>query len=235
MSIAENIRRVEESVAKAALRAGRCEDSVRIMGVSKFFSREAVDVAREAGLRLFGESRVQEAESKFDFLKLAEREGKYRDFELRLIGSLQRNKAKKAVELFDGIDSIDRLELIECLGGLTASRIKPLNVLLELNSGEEQKGGFRGEDELRRAVERVLEFGGLKLCGLMTVAPLSNNTQVARNAFRSLFSVKEKLALEFGAEYFFEVSMGMSGDYEIAIEEGATLVRIGTAIFGERV
>jgi pyridoxal phosphate enzyme (YggS family) len=229
MQIGENIKKIKENIADAARRAGRREDEVKLMGVSKFFPREAVEAALQSGLTLFGESRVQEAMQKLSGLRGADC-----GFELHLIGALQRNKAKNAAMFFDGIDSLDRLEIIQSLGELTTGCKKRLMVLLELNSGEEQKGGFRGQDALKHAAELVLGFNGLKLCGLMTVAPFSGDKKIVRAAFRALANARRMLCAEFGEEHFPVLSMGMSGDYEIAIEEGSTLVRIGTAIFGER-
>lgn len=199
------------------------------MAVSKFFSREAVTEAREAGMDLFGESRVQEALAKFPPQK--DRDAKIK---LHLIGALQRNKAKHAVSFFDSIDSVDRDELIDTLGELTAGRENPLMILLELNSGEAQKGGYRDENALFNAAERVLRHKGLVLRGLMTVAPLSDDEKTVRTAFRRLAGAQKRLSAEYPGCDFSTLSMGMSGDYRIAIEEGSTLVRIGTAIFGER-
>jgi pyridoxal phosphate enzyme (YggS family) len=197
------------------------------MGVSKFFPRSAVEEAKTAGLVLFGESRVQEAETKFPDLVES-------NIELHLIGSLQRNKVKRALALFSMIESVDRNELIDELGKLTAEQEKTLKVLLELNSGEVQKAGFRSEPELFEAMEKIALYRGLNVCGLMTIAPNTEDKKIVRKAFRRLAIIRQKIAKDFPQYDFSILSMGMSGDYTIAIEEGSTLIRVGTAIFGER-
>jgi pyridoxal phosphate enzyme (YggS family) len=199
------------------------------MGVSKFFPREAVDEAWRAGLTLFGESRVQEAAVKF---------AGFRDsmpgVELHFLGGLQRNKAKKAAAFFDAIQSVDRDELLDALAAESAGRERPLEILFEFNSGEAQKGGYRSEKELFNAVERALHVPSLQIRGIMTIAPLSADKEDTRKAFRRLARLGEKLRGAFPEADFSVLSMGMSGDFPLAIEEGSTLIRIGTAIFGER-
>jgi pyridoxal phosphate enzyme (YggS family) len=199
------------------------------MGVSKFHSRERVEEAWNAGLVLFGENRVQEASEKFAGFAQS-----HPGVELHLIGSLQRNKAKAATSLFDCVESVDRDELVVSLGKLSAARSVPLAVLFELNSGEASKSGYPDADSLFRAAEAALAFPSLKIRGLMTMAPLTDDRNVMRRAFRSLAKVRDRLQAEFPECDWSCLSMGMSGDYEIAIEEGSTLVRIGTAVFGER-
>jgi pyridoxal phosphate enzyme (YggS family) len=228
MSIYDAIRRIENEVNEACVRAGRGTDEVRLMAVSKFHPRAAVDEALSAGVRLFGESRVKEALEKFDGRAAAD------GAELHLIGTLQRNKAKVAARLFDCIESLDRDELIDELGGLCAERTRPLPVLLELNSGEDAKSGYRGLDSLLRAAERVLTHKGLELSGLMTLAPFSDDAGLVRPAFRNVANAKKAIEERFGECRLSMLSMGMTNDFKIAIEEGSTLVRIGTAIFGER-
>jgi pyridoxal phosphate enzyme (YggS family) len=151
-----------------------------------------------------------------------------------MIGSLQRNKAKPASALFDCVQSVDRDELITTLGGIAAGREPPLNVLLEMHTGEESKSGYPDTDALCRAVELALSFPGLALSGLMTMAPFTKNIPAVRKSFRTLVSARERLAARFPEVGFSCLSMGMSNDFEIAVEEGSTLVRIGTAVFGER-
>jgi pyridoxal phosphate enzyme (YggS family) len=199
------------------------------MGVSKFHDSLAVEEAWQGGIRLFGESRVQEAVRKFTDFKPAHPGG-----ELHLIGSLQRNKARIAAALFDGIQSVDRDELIAELGDLTAEREDPLMILLEVHTGEAAKAGYSGTDSLCRAVERALAFPSLKIGGLMTMAPYTDDEKLIRASFRSLVAAKRTLESRFPACDWSCLSMGMSNDFEIAIEEGSTLVRIGTALFGER-
>jgi pyridoxal phosphate enzyme (YggS family) len=199
------------------------------MGVSKFHSREKVEEAWNAGLTLFGENRVQEASGKFEGFAQS-----HPGAELHLIGSLQRNKAKTAVSLFDCVESVDRDDLLVSLGNLGAVRDIPLSILFELNSGEASKSGYPDEDSLFQAAEKALAFPSLTIRGLMTMAPLTDDSAEIRRAFRSLARARDRLQSRFPECDWSCLSMGMSGDYEIAIEEGSTLVRIGTAIFGER-
>jgi pyridoxal phosphate enzyme (YggS family) len=200
------------------------------MAVSKFHEWPSIEKAAAAGIRLFGESRVQEAARKF--MGFRER---CLNAELHLIGSLQRNKVKAAVGLFDCIESLDRVELVLELGRITRDRgTNPLPVLFELNAGEESKSGFRDEDALCAGVEAAQGFSGLLPSGLMTMAPFTVEEKPVREAFRKLVKMQARLRLTF-PEYGWDcLSMGMSGDFKIAIEEGSTLVRIGTAIFGDR-
>jgi pyridoxal phosphate enzyme (YggS family) len=233
--IAPAIAAVRERIAAACARSGRRAEDVRLMGVSKFHPAEAVEAAREAGLALFGENRVQEAAAKFDGGAFREN---HPGTELHLIGSLQRNKAKTAAFLFDCVQSVDRDELIAELGkhapGRAERGLAPLDVLLELNAGEESKSGYASGDALLRGAEKLLAAPGLVPCGLMVMAPLTGDAVVIRRAFRSLAGLQAKLEARFPEGDWRCLSMGMSGDFEIAIEEGSTLVRIGTAIFGER-
>jgi pyridoxal phosphate enzyme (YggS family) len=228
MNIAERIEDIQNRIEKAALRAGRKAEETALMGVSKFHSADAVREALKAGLALFGENRVQEAGEKFPSLRETCR------LELHMIGSLQRNKAKTAAALFDCVESLDRDALVTALGGVTAERESPLRVLLEMHTGEESKMGYPDEDSLCRAAELVLSFPGLKLSGLMTMAPYTQEAGIIRRSFRTLVKARDRLASRFPGTDVSCLSMGMSNDYEIAVEEGSSLVRIGTAIFGER-
>jgi pyridoxal phosphate enzyme (YggS family) len=237
MSIAENLEAIEGRIAQACLRCGRKREEITLMGVTKFQSVEAVDEAWRAGLRCFGESRVQEAAAKFEGF----REG-HPDTELHLIGALQRNKAKPAALLFDCVDSLDRESLAAELAKYTAARGSPLSVLLEFRTGEDSKSGFTSFDDLFRTVELILACPSLSIRGLMTIAPNTREDKVVRAAFRRLAEVRQELEQRFPAEgrptegrAWSCLSMGMSADFEIAIEEGSTLLRIGSAIFGERI
>jgi pyridoxal phosphate enzyme (YggS family) len=196
--------------------------------VTKFAPAEAVDAAWQAGLRCFGESRVQEAAAKFTKPVV--------QGELHLIGALQRNKVKLAVSLFDCIQSVDRETLTAELVKHTAGRNSPLPLLLEFRTGEDSKSGFTDTDELFRAVERILACPSLRIRGLMTIAPNTGEDRVVRSAFRRLVQVRQELERRFPADrHDWEcLSMGMSGDFETAIEEGSTMLRIGSSIFGER-
>ncbi|MDR1420846.1 MAG: YggS family pyridoxal phosphate-dependent enzyme [Treponema sp.] len=227
MTVVSNLLRIEERLSEACLRSGRKREEVRLMGVTKFHDRAAVEEAWRAGLRLFGENRVQEAREKFDGFRES-----HPGAELHLIGSLQRNKAKSAALFFDCVESVDRDALIAELGGISAG--KELRVLLELHTGEESKRGFPGEDSLLRAAERVLSFPGLKPAGIMTMAPFTTGEAPVRAAFRAARKARERLEAAFPQNDWSCLSMGMSNDFEIAVEEGSTLVRIGTVLFGER-
>ena len=233
--IAARLKQIEENIEAACLRCGRNRQEIKLMAVSKFHPLETIESASEAGLRLFGESRVQEGKEKFSlFWEKYPRDG---SVELHLIGSLQRNKAKAAALFFDCIQSVDRYSLIDDLGALTANRDSPLMVMLEYHTGEETKAGFEDQDSLFMAAERVLSFSGLLPVGLMTMAPFTDDEKAIRASFRKLVAAKGELEKRFAnkaAGHWSCLSMGMTSDYEIAIEEGSNLVRIGTAIFGER-
>ena len=229
--IAENIERIEERIVNACIRCGRKREEITLMAVTKFHGIDAAEEAWKAGIRCFGESRVQEAAEKF-----GARGGRFPGAELHLIGNLQRNKAKTAVSLFDCIESLDREELAKELAK-HASREVP--VLLELHTGEESKSGFADPDGLCRAFETISACPSLTVRGLMTMAPNTSDEQPVRAAFRKLAQARRELERRFppaeiGRHSWSCLSMGMSGDFELAIEEGSTLIRIGSAIFGER-
>lgn len=234
MSITENLLLIEERIQNACRRSGRNRNEIRLMGVSKFHNPEAVEEAWRGGLRLFGESRVQEALEKFTGFRES-----HGGAEIHLIGSLQRNKARAAVSLFDCIQSVDRDSLIRELGKASVNREEALGILLEFHTGEESKSGFSGEENLFRAVEAVLSCPKLRIQGLMTMAPFTGDKGLVRASFRRLVKARNALEARFpgGREKRCRwdcLSMGMSGDFEIAVEEGSTLLRIGTGIFGER-
>jgi hypothetical protein len=202
------------------------------MGVSKMHPAEALAEAAGAGLILFGENRVQEFEAKR--LRIAELG--LGGVEVHLIGHLQANKTGKAAEMFDGVDTVDSLRVAERLNDAAGKLGKSLPVLVEVKlSDEPNKAGVAPEDpELSVLLERLPELSHLAMQGLMTIAPLDENPETARACFRRLRTLRDELARQFGRLNFDELSMGMSGDFEIAIEEGSTLVRIGTALFGAR-
>ncbi|MGA9505427.1 MAG: YggS family pyridoxal phosphate-dependent enzyme [Terriglobales bacterium] len=231
MSIAENIARVRERIAAAAQRAIRSPDEVKLMGVSKTFSAELIREAYAAGLRVFGENRVQELAGKADAL---------RDLpgaEWHLIGHLQTNKAAKATELFDAVDSVDSVRLAQKLNGFAASAGKTLPILIEINvGGETAKSGLAPTStELDQILQGALQWANLKIQGLMTVPPYSEDPEGSRPYFSQLRKIRDTIAARGLPNISPAVlSMGMSHDFEVAIEEGATCVRVGTAIFGER-
>ena len=226
LDILNRLKVLEEKIEEACLRSGRRRDEVRLMGVSKFMSLEVVKQAYNGGLRLFGESRVQEGMEKFASFREA-------GLELHFVGPLQRNKAKKAAAFFDCIQSVDRDSLIDELGALTRERQNPLMVLLEYHTAEDTKTGFKGHDSLFRAAEKLLSFPGLLPSGLMTMAPFTGEEAAIRSSFRRLFEAGAELKKRFPEASWSCLSMGMTGDFQIAIEEGSTLIRIGSAIFGE--
>jgi PLP dependent protein len=224
-TLAANLAVVRSRIAEAARRAGRDAQSVRLMAVTKGFPSETVLEALEAGATLFGENRVQEAEAKFTGLA-----GRC---ETHLIGHLQTNKARAAAALFHCVQSIDSVHTAQALSSRCEERGRSMDILLELNtSGEQSKSGFAGPGELAAALAEVEKLPGLRVRGLMTVGPLTDDTAAVRGAFASLRSAFENLAA--GRAGFDTLSMGMSSDFEIAVEEGATLVRLGTALFGPR-
>jgi pyridoxal phosphate enzyme (YggS family) len=227
MFIAGNIARLEERIQKACGSAGRKREEITLMGVSKFIPVNLIDEAYRSGIRCFGESRVKEAAEKFETFK-----GGHSESRLHLIGSLQRNKAKQAALLFDCIQSADREELIVELAKHSPQRQEPLEIMLELRTGEETKSGFNGMETLFKAAELVLSCKNLKLTGLMTMAPFTKDTALIRSSFRQLVNVRDELEKRFPGNRLC-LSMGMSNDFEIAIEEGSNLLRIGTAIFND--
>ncbi len=230
VSIKDNIQRILDNISEVELRTGRSQGAVRLMAVSKFHSVSEIISATNAGQVLFGENRVQEAVSKFSELKISAPV-----FELHIIGSLQRNKVKNAVEIASCIQSLDRMELAVAIEKHAAAANKIMHVLIEFHTGEDSKSGFTSVDEMYKTMDYVFtECPHIRLDGFMTMAPLSNQISVIRNSFRKLFHISEAAKRRYPNVPLPELSMGMSHDYEIAIEEGSTMVRLGTAIFGPR-
>jgi len=214
-----NLGRVQEAVARACARAGRSPDDVLLIAVSKTMDVERVRLAIAAGVAALGENRVQEAKEKIEALG--------RPVPWHLIGSLQTNKARDAARLFDWIHSVDRLELAQELSRRAHGVERTLNVLLQVNLGDEPQKGGVAPAELKRLHEVVAALPNLKVRGLMAIPPATLQPEQARPFFRQLRELRDQLGLE-------HCSMGMSADFEVAIEEGATMVRVGTAIFGPR-
>ncbi len=197
------------------------------MAVTKGFPREVVEEAISAGITLFGENRVQEAEQKYSEISGV--------FELHLIGHLQRNKARTASGLFACVQSIDKEETAAALEARLADRGRSMDILLELNtSGEPSKSGFRSREGLLGFLDLLGRMPHLRLRGLMTVGPLGGDPAAIRRSFSALRELFTEIKARSSFSAFDTLSMGMSGDFETAIEEGATLVRIGTALFGPR-
>jgi len=225
-------------VEAACARAGRARRDVRLMAVSKGHPASAIVEAVEAGVTLFGENRVQEFERKRSELEAlgVHVEAASQGIDVHMIGHLQSNKSAKAVEVFSAIDTVDSLRLAERLNEAAAKSRRALPVFIEVKlSGEAAKTGFDPAGrELQELLERTPDLSNLNVRGLMTVPPFDDNPETARNCFRRLRELRDELARRRPKLDFTELSMGMSGDFEIAIEEGSTLVRIGTALFGAR-
>jgi pyridoxal phosphate enzyme (YggS family) len=250
-AIAENLERIRERVARAAKRAGRRVEDVTIVAVSKTFPFEAIRAAYDAGLRHFGENRVQEWESKR--ARVADLEATW-----HLIGHLQSNKARRAASLFDRVDSVDSLALAKKLDAAVvedgtesaaisseksrrdaaatksgAANGKRLRVLIEVRLGDESTKSGVAEADLAILAEGVMGLANLELLGLMTIPPFLDDPERVRPYFSKLHGLREDLVGRMGRQLPV-LSMGMSHDFEVAIEEGATEIRVGTALFGER-
>jgi pyridoxal phosphate enzyme (YggS family) len=218
---------VQQEIAETADRVGR-RDEVRLVAVTKTFPADIVRQAYDAGQRLFGENRVQEAADKIDALSGLP------ELEWHLIGHLQTNKARQAAECFSMVESVDSVRLATALDGRAARIDRVLPVLLEVNvSGESSKSGF-DPDALPGAVEEIAALDHLEIRGLMTVAPLVEDAEDTRPVFRRLRELRDDMRERYRLERMDQLSMGMSGDFLVAVEEGSTLVRIGRAIFGAR-
>lgn len=221
-----NLAAVQERIADAARRAGRREDAVLLVAVSKTIEVERVRAAIEAGVPALGENRVQEAREKIAAI------GRPRPW--HLIGHLQTNKVKDALECFDLIHSVDRLPLAEAISRRATEAGRRVDVLVQINVGEEEQKGGVPAAGLRPALETMAALPGLRLRGLMAIPPLPQDPEDSRPYYRTMRKLLDDArGWGLGAELQ-ELSMGMSGDFEVGIEEGATIVRVGTAIFGPR-
>ena len=225
MAVAENLADIRARIHAAARRVGRNENEITLVAVSKTFPVAAIREAHAAGLRHFGENRVQEAEAKRPLLADL-------DATWHFIGHLQSNKARKAVQFFDRIDSVDSVTLAQKLNEAAAQIAGKIEVLIEVHTGEATKSGV-SENDLPALAEKCSRLEHLNLRGLMTIPPYKDNPEAARPFFARLRELRAKTAAQIGRPLPI-LSMGMSHDFEIAIEEGATEVRIGTALFGER-
>jgi pyridoxal phosphate enzyme (YggS family) len=224
-SLQENLESVRERIASAAERAGRNVSEIELVAVSKTHPAEVIREASEAGQVLFGENRVQEALAKIPLLP-----GKLR---WHLIGHLQSNKVRKALPHFELIHGVDSVDLARDIDRIAAEEGFFPRILLEVNvSGEGSKHGF-DPSVLERHLEQLLALPRLQIEGFMTMAPLAPEAEASRPHFCFLRELRDRLAQTSGIP-FPTLSMGMSGDYEVGVEEGATLVRVGSAIFGGR-
>jgi PLP dependent protein len=231
LSIADNLAQVRQRIAEAVRRAGRRPDEIALMAVTKTFPPEIIRQAYAAGQRLFGENRVQEFAEKVP--ALANLPG----IEFHLIGHLQSNKAAKAAQIFAGIDSVDSLHLAEKLNVAAKNNAKRLPVLIEINvGGEDAKSGVAPDSpELEALLSAAPRLENLEFRGLMSIPPFTEDPEAGRPYFRTLRQLRDHIAARgLPAVSMHVLSMGMSHDFEIAIEEGSTCVRVGTAIFGSR-
>lgn len=222
----KNLQQIEARISDACTRAGRDRTTVTLMAVSKRQPPEQIQEALDLGLRLFGESRVQETREKLHLFP--------DDAVIHLIGHLQRNKARDAAEMYHAVQSLDAVRTVTALESRLAENGRTLPVMIEVNtSGEESKQGVTSFDQLQTVAAAVLESQHMSLRGLMTIGPISRDEARLRHAFSGLRDFRDRLtgSLEVPLP---ELSMGMSNDLEAAILEGATLVRVGTALFGDR-
>ena len=227
MSIADNLAHLHEQITEACRRANRSTNDIVLMAVSKVHPVEMIVEAYAAGQRLFGENRIQEFQEKSPHVKGLS------GAEFHLIGPLQSNKTAKAAELFDAIDAVDSLKIAQRLNTAAAALGKKLPVLVEVKlSHEESKHGLAAE-ELPSLLAAMDELASIETVGLMTVPPWSEDAEVARPYFRELRKLRDESAVRFPRVA--QLSMGMSNDFIVAIEEGSTCVRVGTALFGRRV
>jgi pyridoxal phosphate enzyme (YggS family) len=224
--ISSNINAIKQKIAAAAQRAGRDPLSIKLMAVTKTVEPERIGTAIEAGLTMLGENYVQEAKDKITII--GDRA------QWHMIGHLQTNKAKYAVKLFDYVHSVDRLELAQELDKRAGQINRKLSVLIEVNSGEESKSGIEKTQALE-LVRQVAHLPNLTLRGLMTMAPYSDNPENSRPYFKALRDLRDDIdRASITGISMEELSMGMTDDFEVAIEEGATIIRVGRAIFGKR-
>jgi pyridoxal phosphate enzyme (YggS family) len=224
-SIAENLERVREQIAQAATKAGRAVENIELVAISKTHEAAKVREAFEAEQTLFGESRVQEARVKIPELPS--------NLRWHFVGHLQKNKIRHALPLFELIHSVDSLALAQDVNRIADEDGLHPRVLLEVNvAGEGSKFGFTPE-KLREDLENLLALSRLSILGLMTIPPIADEAEASRKYFVQLRELRDQLQMEFHVDLA-QLSMGMTRDFAVAVEEGATLVRVGTAIFGER-
>lgn len=225
--IINNLERIKKEIEKETLKYNRTPGSVELLAVSKTKPLEALLEAYEGGQRLFGENRVQEAVVKVPAMP--------EDAQFFLIGHLQSNKAAKAAELFDCIQSIDSVKIARKVNNACEKLGKIMDIYMDVNiSGEESKTGFTGEDEVREALKEILSMKNLKIVGFMGIAPHVDDKNAIKESFKDLRELKDQMNSYFPELKAEKLSMGMTSDFSEAIEEGSTMVRIGSAIFGSR-
>ena len=235
-NLAENLDRLEHQIAFACRRAGRRREDVELMAVSKTYPAETIAEAASLGLTLFGENRVQEFAAKATDASALREHLNNPSVRVHLIGHLQSNKAARAAEIFDAVDSVDSLRLAQRLNEAAAKLDKRLPILIEVKlSPEETKEGLEPESpNAAQLLEALSDLAYLEARGLMTIAPWGAEDSVTQACFRSLREWRDRWAAAYPRLNLDVLSMGMSGDFPLAIEEGATRIRIGTAIFGKR-
>jgi len=225
MSIYNNYLKIIDEIKKTASESGHDPNRIKIVTVSKTFPAEIIQKAIDSGIALFGENKIQEAKT-----KMPELNG---NFKFHMIGHLQSNKAKDAVQLFDVIHSIDKLTTAQKVNQEAEKIQKNQKILIQVNtSGEESKSGA-SPDQILTIVNEIAKFKNINILGLMSIAPLTNDTGRIRNSFRETRLILDKINYSTGLDLQ-ELSMGMSSDFRIAVEEGSTMVRVGSAIFGKR-
>ena len=223
--IAENLAQLRAKIEETCKRSDRKPDEVKLIAVSKYFGVDSIIEAKNCGLTDFGENRAQELTLKYEKLG--------NDVTWHMIGTLQKNKVKYAVNAAELIHSVDSLELVEEINNRAEKFGKVQKILLEVKTSEEEtKTGLETENEILSLVKRCSELKNIKLKGFMTMAPLTEDANIIRKSFRDLRNLKDQINNK--GYNFTELSMGMTSDFEIAIEEGATMIRIGSAIFGDR-
>ena len=225
--IEENLQGINSRIQQAALKSGRRRENIRLVVVTKTVDLDRIKEAIRCGIEIIGENRVQEAEEKFN--RITEKVDKH------LVGHLQTNKTKKAVELFDLIQSVDTTHIAEEISKRAQEHGKSMDVLVEVNtSGEKTKFGVEPEETIS-LIETISKFPGIRIRGLMTIGLFSDDPEATRPCFKKLeFIFDEITGLKIPNVEMRYLSMGMTGDFEVAIEEGSNLVRIGTGIFGAR-
>lgn len=223
--IAENLSLLREKIEKICKKSGRNPSELKLIAVSKYFGLDAILEAKNLGLNDFGENRAQELTLKFEKIG--------NSVTWHLIGTLQKNKVKYAVKAAEYIHSVDSIELVDEINNRAEKLDKVQKILIEVKtSGEETKSGLETEIEILELVKKCSKLKNINLTGLMTIAPLTDDEKIIRKSFKDLRNLKDKINNK--GYNLTELSMGMTSDFEIAIEEGATMLRIGSAIFGKR-
>lgn len=226
MNLKENLVKIKEKISSIQEKTG-LQNKVEIVAVTKTHPFQIIRNSYEAGFLSIGENRIQEASAKFESFELMP------DLKKRFIGHLQSNKIKKCTNLFDTIDTVDNIKLLKKISKVIEKKKRKTSVLLQINTSKDaQKKGFSPID-----IENILacfEIEGVIIEGLMTMAPFTNNKKIIRESFKKLRVLKEEINAQLKNERISELSMGMSNDYKIAIEEGSTMIRLGTSLFGAR-